>query len=74
MAKPETHSDPHFKTWKDHKEPSQLSTDSTHELPLLHYTWTIYRSSCEGSDMRMIERQLQTAVQQHFKVVRHQRS
>ncbi|GFW07166.1 hypothetical protein TNCV_3693611 [Trichonephila clavipes] len=29
-----SHSDPHSKTWKRSKESSQLSTDSTHELPL----------------------------------------
>ncbi|GFW99906.1 uncharacterized protein TNCV_2126141 [Trichonephila clavipes] len=29
-----SHRDPHSKTWKRSKEPSQLSTDSTHELPL----------------------------------------
>ncbi|GFX80444.1 RNase H domain-containing protein [Trichonephila clavipes] len=28
-----SHSDPHSKTWKRSQEPSQLSTDSTHELP-----------------------------------------
>ncbi|GFV72323.1 hypothetical protein TNCV_637851 [Trichonephila clavipes] len=27
-------SDPHFKTWERSKEPSQLSTDSTHKLTL----------------------------------------
>ncbi|GFV29900.1 hypothetical protein TNCV_657291 [Trichonephila clavipes] len=30
-----SHSDPHSKTWKRSKEPSQLSTDSTHKLPLM---------------------------------------
>ncbi|GFU59049.1 putative RNA-directed DNA polymerase from transposon X-element [Trichonephila clavipes] len=29
-----SHSDPHSKTWKRSKEPSQLSTNSTHELRL----------------------------------------
>ncbi|GFX40185.1 putative RNA-directed DNA polymerase from transposon X-element [Trichonephila clavipes] len=57
--------DPHSKTWKRSKEPSQLSTDSTHELPLVASA-SLYvddlQISCEGSDMRMIQRQLQTAV------------
>ncbi|GFV28367.1 hypothetical protein TNCV_422551 [Trichonephila clavipes] len=30
-----SHSDPHSQTWKRFKEPSQLSTDSTHELPFV---------------------------------------
>ncbi|GFW27549.1 reverse transcriptase domain-containing protein [Trichonephila clavipes] len=53
---------PILKPGKDPKNPSQLSTDSTHEPPLLHYTLDDLQISCEGSDMRMIERQLQTAV------------
>ncbi|GFT50090.1 putative RNA-directed DNA polymerase from transposon X-element [Trichonephila clavipes] len=73
-----SYSDPHSKTWKRSKEPSQLSTDSTHELPLVRLGGTLsapftqaegvslyvddLQISCEGSDMRIIERQLQTAV------------
>ncbi|GFV01098.1 putative RNA-directed DNA polymerase from transposon X-element [Trichonephila clavipes] len=101
-----SHSDPHSQTWKRSKEPSQLSTDSTHELPLVRLGGTLsapftqaegvpqgsilsvtlfichishilhvlspsiqaslyvddLQISCEGSDMRLIERQLQTAV------------
>ncbi|GFW07143.1 putative RNA-directed DNA polymerase from transposon X-element [Trichonephila clavipes] len=140
-----SHSDPHSKTWKRSKEPSQLSTDSTHELPLVasvkedplsfdniiklenqirnafvrrnhlvsiffdiekayDRTWRygilrtlfnfgfrgnlptfikkflklrtfraslyvdVLQISCEGSDMRMIERQLQTAVKNIVKL------
>ncbi|GFY11578.1 putative RNA-directed DNA polymerase from transposon X-element [Trichonephila clavipes] len=32
-----SHSDPHSKTWKRSKEPSQLSTNSTHELPFVRH-------------------------------------